>query len=304
MSPDAGNESLLSLRPAYAGTARYTHRRVAQYFDRTQYLYSLLWSRNALHYGFWDSETHRRRDAIQNVNKFVATELALPVGARVLDAGCGVGGTSLFLAEHAGLQVNGITLSREQLRRARRFAASSTAKYPPIFTLGDYANTHFPSGSFDGVIAVESSCHAPSKCEFLREARRLLRPGGRLVVIDGFLAKVDLNDRERRLYLRLLNGFALPDLAEIERFARDLDKVGFSSVRFCDRTAAILRSARIIAAMSWPGIVLLGAFCWVGLLPQIWLAHGLACLSQRPLFAKRIARYCAFVATASDGSLP
>ena len=290
--------SLLSLRPAYAGSSTDVHRRVAEYFDRTQYLYSIVWSRDALHYGFWEPGTRRLQDAIQNVNRFVADELGLPRGSRVLDAGCGVGGTSLFLAERHGLKPVGVSLSREQLVRARRFANRSKAEHRPQFALADYAHTGFPSASFDGIFAIESACHAPSKLEFLREARRLLRPGGRLVVIDGFVAKTPLSPREDRDLLRLLNGFALPHLAGVEAFHADLTGAGFSSVELHDKTEVVLPSARLIAAMSLPGLVTLGAFCWIGLLPQVWLAHALACLSQRRLFTSRVAKYCAFVATA------
>jgi cyclopropane fatty-acyl-phospholipid synthase-like methyltransferase len=291
-------ESLLSVRPAYAGSSADVHRRVAEYFDRTQYLYSIVWSRSALHYGFWEPGTRRLEEAIQNVNRFVAMQLEIPRGGRVLDAGCGVGGTSLFLAERHGLRAVGVSLSREQLKRARRYADRSTAEHRPQFALADYAHTGFPSASFDGIFAIESACHAPSKLELLREARRLLRPGGRLVVIDGFVAKTELDERERRHLLRLMNGFALPHMAGVEAFHADLIEAGFSSVRCLDKTEEILPSARLIAKMSWPGLATLGAFCWIGLLPQVWLAHALACLSQKHLFTERVSKYCAFVATA------
>jgi SAM-dependent methyltransferase len=104
------------------GTPESAKRTVARYYDEMQFLYSSLWSSSGVHYGFWEPGTRSRAQAIRNMDRLVACELALPLGSRVLDAGCGVGGTSMLLAEEHGLDVVGITISDDQLERARRAA--------------------------------------------------------------------------------------------------------------------------------------------------------------------------------------
>lgn len=273
-------------------------RRIARYYDRTQVLYARLWSRRGTHYGFWDPGTRSHRQAIRNLDRFVADRLGLSPGSRVLDAGCGVGGTSLHLAEEQGHAVVGITLSREQARRALRMRARSPARQRVAFCRSDYLASAFPDACFDGVVAVESSCYAEPKLAFLREAHRLLRPGGRLVVSDGFLA-CEPRGSGRADYERFLAGFALRGLATLDGFAADLREAGFTEIRCDDRQHAVLPSARRILRLSRMGV----AVCWlpsrIGVFPREWLAHGGSGLSQLRLFQEGTLRYAVFSATRS-----
>jgi len=279
-----------------AGTPARLRDRIACYYDRTQMLYSRLWSKARLHYGFWDPTTRTREEAIRNLDHFVARALALPPRATVLDAGCGIGGTSILLAEDYGLDVTGLTLSSVQLREARRLAEGSTAMGRLRFSLRDYLASGFSPASFDGIVAIESSCYAEPKTGFCREAFRLLKPGGRLVVSDGFLAR-PLRGREGVAYRRLLDGFALDGLADVQEFGAVLRTTGFVSIECHDKRAAIMRSAHIIERLSGIGVVVCALLCLLRLAPRTWLRHGLAGLSQRPLFADGALTYCVFVAT-------
>jgi SAM-dependent methyltransferase len=278
-----------------AGTDDAVKRRVAAYYDATQVLYSRLWSPTSVHYGLWEADTWSHRDAVRNLDRCVAAGLDLEPGARVLDAGCGVGGTSLFLAEEHGLDVVGITLSHVQLERARRLAAGSPSTIRPRFLIADYLRTQLASGSFAGVVAVESACHSPRKQDFLAEAYRLLEPGGRLVVADGFLAG-DVPDHLAGDYHRLVDGMALGGLARVDQFGDLLLAAGFIDVVAVDKRPQILRSARRIQLLSWMGVLVCRVPVWLGLWPQIWLAHGRAGLSQRRLFESGILSYCIFSA--------
>jgi tocopherol O-methyltransferase len=278
------------------GTAEAARRRVAEYYDRMQVFYSTCWSSTGVHYGLWRPGTRRHAEAIRNMDRLVAEELALAPGSRVLDAGCGVGGTSLLLAEEFGLEMVGITVSSVQLARARRRAATTGAAVPPVFVLADYLQTGFPAGSFDGMFGIESVCYAESKPAFLAEAFRLLRPGGRLVVLDGFLCRPPLGRREQKDCRRFMDGVALTHLAGVEEFHADLRAAGFEDVRCTDLHAEIMPSAIRIEAITAAGVILFGIPFRLGLLPRMWLAHGLAGMSQRRLFQGRTLAYCAFVA--------
>jgi cyclopropane fatty-acyl-phospholipid synthase-like methyltransferase len=68
-----------------------------------------------LHYGFWYEDTKSLAEAILNTNNFVIEALAIESNDTILDAGCGVGGTSMHVAETTGATVEGITLSDVQL---------------------------------------------------------------------------------------------------------------------------------------------------------------------------------------------
>src|SRR5262249_58415583 len=99
-------------------------------------------------------------------------------------AGCGVGGSAVWLARTHAVEVVGVTLVASQVVRARRFAETSGVTGRVTFEQQDYTHTTFPDGTFDVVWAMESICHAPEKGLFVQEARRLLKPGGRLGVVE------------------------------------------------------------------------------------------------------------------------
>lgn len=298
MAPPAEGQVDALLDSVWArGTSEAARRRVAGYYDRMQVFYSYLWSRTGLHYGFWTPGIRRRAQAVRNMDQQIARELSLARGARVLDAGCGVGGTSLYLAEHHGLDVVGITLSEVQLRRARRLAARSPGVIRPEYRIADYLRTGFQSGSFDAVVGIESVCYAESKPAFLAEAYRLLKPGGRIVVMDGFLGSSEVGKRDARHLRRFLRGLALADLASVTEFTQAMHDAGFGEVSCSNNRNAILPSAVIMEVMTRIGLAPVALPCLVGLLPRLWLDHGLAGISQRRLFANGTLAYCTFTAS-------
>src|SRR5258708_24762939 len=163
-----------------------TNEDVARYYDTHQFYYSHFWSPQALHYGLWYPNTSNLPEAITNTNVLVADTLNIGAHDSVLDAGCGVGGTSIFMAEVVGARVQGITLSARQLKIANQHTSRSAAKGLLIFSQADYCHTNFSDAVFSKIFAIESVCHTNNKLSFLEESMRLLRPGGRLGVIDFF----------------------------------------------------------------------------------------------------------------------
>src|SRR6476646_11694 len=113
--------------PARASFEETQHRdSVVRYYDDTWLDYRLVWlkpSNFAIHFGYHDDDERRSHaDALVQMNRVLADLARIGQGQRVLDAGCGVGGSSLWLAEHRGAQVLGITPVGSQVARARAFA--------------------------------------------------------------------------------------------------------------------------------------------------------------------------------------
>lgn len=98
---------------------------------------------------------------------------------KVLDAGCGVGGSARHLATVLEAEVLGLTLSPTQKSIADRLSEGRT---DVRFSVEDATGTSLDDASFDLIWALESAEHMPSKTDFLRECERLLRPGGRLIM--------------------------------------------------------------------------------------------------------------------------
>ncbi len=235
---------------------------IVAYYDQTWLDYRIFWlngSNLSIHFGYTDATTRSHADALVNMNYVLAERVGIRPGERVLDAGCGVGGSSFWLVNHRGADVVGITPVRSQVVQAQRFATRSKLVSHAHFAQADYANTVFPDASFDVVWSLESLCHAPDKAAFYREAARLLRPGGRLVVAEYIRAARPLATAGERVLHSWLNGWAIPDLATREEHLSYMSAVGFSDIRFDDvtrHTRPSLRRLYQITRWSYPLAVL------------------------------------------------
>ena len=148
----------------------------------------------------------------------------LPKGSRILDVGCGIGGSSRILAKHYGFNVTGITISSAQVKRARELTSD---ELNCNFQVMDALDLKFADGSFDAVWSVEAGAHMNDKNKFADEMLRTLRPGG-------FLALADWNSRDLResppsflekiVLKQLLEQWVHPNFISIKEFGNILGK--------------------------------------------------------------------------------
>jgi tocopherol O-methyltransferase len=220
---------------------------VRAYYNETWKDYRGVWmnTRNrALHFGYWDPSTRSHAESLLNMNRLLAERVALRPGERVLDAGCGVGGSAMWLAEEYEARVVGITLVEDQVRRARRYTAERGLDHLVTFEQRDYLSTELPEATFDVVWAEESLCHAPDKRPFFAEAYRLLRPGGRLVGEDLLRSRSRGSERDERLLDSWFKGWMMPNLLTNQQLVAAAREAGFESVALEDITAGVRRSLR------------------------------------------------------------
>jgi tocopherol O-methyltransferase len=198
-----------------------------------------------MHYGF-DRDLPKGGNPTEQMVRYLSGIASLGAGDVVLDAGCGVGGSAIWLAETAGCRTVGITLVEDQARLARGFAAKRNLRGRARFLVNDFTRTAFAPASFDAVWALESFDHAPDKGAWVADMFRLLRPGGRLVIADGFRSVGAFDARQTLAYGRFLAGWAVPHLctdAEIRGWGAE---AGFEPVHAEDITADVYPHARAI----------------------------------------------------------
>jgi cyclopropane fatty-acyl-phospholipid synthase-like methyltransferase len=235
--------------------------RIRDYYDQTWFDYRLLWLRpqnRAIHFGYWDVGTRGHSASLLNMNRALAGRIGVRTGQRVLDAGCGVGGSSIWLAQTYGVEVVGITPVASQIDRARRYAEEQGVADRVSFAQQDYTQTALPAASFDVVWAMESVCHAPDKRLFLAEARRLLRPGGRLGMVEYLRAARPLAAAGESLLQSWLSGWAIPDLATAGEFQQWLGEAGFRDVVVENIGAQVQPSLRRLFQLA----LVLGPVAW------------------------------------------
>jgi len=155
--------------------------RVVQRYDRAMYaddVRSIWGDSDFCNFGYWRPETTDHKQACENL---VDTLLAFipEKRGRILDVACGLGATTRHLANYfPESSIVGINISEKQLGTAK-------GKMPNGgFARMDAVTLAFRDASFDSVICVEAAFHFDTRAHFLREACRVLKPGGRLVLSD------------------------------------------------------------------------------------------------------------------------
>lgn len=223
--------------------------KVKAYYEQTHQSYKN-WDKEApyaLHYGFVDSPSVNHSESLKRMNETMANMANIRPNSRVLDAGCGVGCSAFWLAEHRQARVYGINISPLQLQFAQTLQVDPQRVCLPVeFSLRDYTNTGFASAVFDVVWGLESVCHTEYKEDFLQEAYRLLKPGGRLVVADLFMNDTDLSEMKAYALQMMLEGWAIPNMYTADSFLDHMESVGFRDVVCSDVTKQIEPSANEI----------------------------------------------------------
>lgn len=242
------------------------------------------WSTNInMHFGYyqWGMNPFDLEAMLENTNRQVFDLLRLKgEHNRLLDMGCGVGATARFCAEQVGVaSVTGITLAESQIREAQEISRHLSVANRLSFEQANYHHTRYGDHSFDGIYAIESACHSAErdKVSLLKEAHRLLKPGGRLVICDGFIkSPKPLNPFTQLCYRKTCEHWALGHFPEEEGVVAAMERVGYKNIQVHDITLRMMPSA---AFVPW---VALRYFCkllwtrdknpqhWHHLLAPVW----------------------------------
>jgi SAM-dependent methyltransferase len=193
------------------------------------------WSRNFnMHFGYylWPANPFALEPMLEEMSRQVFRRLELAAGMKVLDLGCGLGAPArTLIAEHA-VVVTAVTIVEWQIGQARSLSETASKARPGRveWKHGDFNALDLPGGAYQAVFSIEASCHSPgpSKEGFVQECARLLRPGAKLVVADGFMKRsIGLPRWYASLLGFMTRSWAVERFADLALFTAALERHGF-----------------------------------------------------------------------------
>jgi len=194
--------------------AKRSRSNVAHHYDIGNDLYRLFLD-DDLQYScaYFTDPANSLEQAQLDKKAHIAAKLALRPGMKVLDIGCGWGGTALYLHATAGVDVLGVTLSREQLQVARQRADEAGVANHVKFELIDYRSLE---GQFDRIVSIGMFEHvgAAHYDEFFAKCRDLLAEDGVMLLHTiGKLGKTSAPDPFTDKYI--FPGYHVPSLSQM-----------------------------------------------------------------------------------------
>ncbi|WYZ43811.1 hypothetical protein EsH8_VII_000247 [Colletotrichum jinshuiense] len=182
--------------------------RIKLHYDLASDYYLSLWGEH-IHHGYWENDSETKEQAQVNLIQLLLRLSDIGENSKILDVGCGIGGTSRYLASTLGCSVTGITISTKQVEIANRLTKAEAEKELEKFEatpdhdgfvklgrgkvrfieldaekMGDFFAGQ--SSSFDAVWISEALSHFPNKTLFFENAFKVLKPGGKLALADWF----------------------------------------------------------------------------------------------------------------------
>lgn len=275
-------------------------QKIQTFYDESSALWENVWGEH-MHHGFYGPTGTHRKDQQQaqvDLNDALLHWANIQQAKSILDAGCGIGGSALYLCDRFEAKVQGVTLSPWQANRATERATAAGFADLAAFQVADVLNTPFPDQQFDLIWSMESGEHYPDKAQFFKESYRLLRPGGRLLMATWCHRPTtslagELTLSERQHLEAIYQVYHLPYVLSLPDYAHLTAQAGFTHIRTADWSDAVMPfwDAVISSALGWDAIVALSQAGWPTM--QGTLALGL----MRWGFQRGLVRYGILLAT-------
>jgi len=217
---------------------------IAGFYDRSSQLWEEVWGEH-MHHGYYIPENrtdHQQAqvDLIDEVLQWAEVGLkpaTLPT--RVVDVGCGIGGSSRHISRKFGSTVKAITLSPYQTSRGNELNAEQGLSKKVNLQVADALEMPFEDNSFDLAWSLESGEHMPDKEKFVNELFRVVEPGGRIVVVtwvhrDLEEGEESLTRKEKRILSMINRAYYLPPWCSTNDYVKLFEKNGAENIKIED----------------------------------------------------------------------
>lgn len=221
-------------------------QQIQQFYDASSGLWEQIWGEH-MHHGYYGATGRDRKDRRQAQIDLIEELLAwanIQPPHDIVDIGCGIGGSSLYLAQKYSANVTGITLSPVQANRAQARAQAARLTSQVTFQVADALAMPFADQSFDLVWSLESGEHMPDKQQFLQECYRVLKPGGTFLMATWCHRPAQpphppLTADEQNHLANIYKVYCLPYVIALPDYETIAHQLGFRAIRTADWSKAV-----------------------------------------------------------------
>ena len=224
-------------------------RDIREFYDASSGLWESIWGEH-MHHGYYgrngNYKLERRQAQIELIEELLLWADCTPENPpqNIIDVGCGIGGSTLHLAQKFDAWATGITLSPVQASRAKERAAEAGRDDRVSFTVANALDMPFEDNSFDLVWSLESGEHMPDKTKFLQECYRVLKPGGKMIMVTWCHRETDsvagdLTADEVAHLKEIYQVYCLPYVISLSEYRAIATECGFKNLRSDDWSMAV-----------------------------------------------------------------
>jgi tocopherol O-methyltransferase len=207
--------------------------RVARHYDELSPFYRDLWGVH-IHHGYWKTGHETKEEAQEQLITELVSRAQIKRDSRILDVGCGMGGSAISLSKMLGAHVTGITISPTQVAIGNDLAKACGAD---VVLLQADAETFEMEEPADVAWSIEAISHMSEKTRCFSSIGRNLRHGGTLVVADWFAAPQATADQEREFLEPIERSMLVPKLERQAFYAERMREAGLE-VRLIEDVSA------------------------------------------------------------------
>lgn len=222
------------------------YQKIANFYDSSSQLWETIWGEH-MHHGYYGRNgKHKinRRQAQINLIEELLISSQITQAQNILDVGCGIGGSSLYLSDKFNSYATGISLSPVQVSRAKERAKETNFSDKTEFIVANALEMPFEDNTFDLVWSLESGEHMPDKEKFLQECYRVLKPNGRLILATWCHRSTncvagELTYSEKKHLEAIYEVYYLPYVISIPEYEEIVKNCGFKNIKADDWSIAV-----------------------------------------------------------------